>query len=87
MLLLVTLPMLVGGWCKVAIVCAVVMVLAVGFSRIALGVHYVSDVWAGYILGAAWVAAMAAAFNMVGVDRERRSQVTSGGSLGGTADR
>jgi undecaprenyl-diphosphatase len=26
-------------------------------------VHYVSDVLAGYVLGAAWVTAMAAAFN------------------------
>ena len=39
------------------------MVLAIGFSRVALGVHYVSDVLAGYVLGAAWVLAMTAAFN------------------------
>jgi membrane-associated phospholipid phosphatase len=38
------------------------MVLGIGFSRVALGVHYVSDVLAGYVLGAAWVAAMTAAF-------------------------
>jgi undecaprenyl-diphosphatase len=42
---------------------SVVMVLAIGFSRVALGVHYVSDVLGGYALGAAWVAASAAAFN------------------------
>jgi membrane-associated phospholipid phosphatase len=30
---------------------------------VALGVHFVSDVLAGYVLGAAWVAAMIAAFN------------------------
>jgi membrane-associated phospholipid phosphatase len=52
---------------------AAFMVLAVGFSRIALGVHYVSDVIGGYVLGAAWVAAMAAAFNAMRVDRGRRS--------------
>jgi undecaprenyl-diphosphatase len=41
----------------------VVYVLAIGFARVTLGVHYVSDVLAGYVLGAAWVAAMIAAFN------------------------
>jgi undecaprenyl-diphosphatase len=46
----------------VAIILAAAFVLAVGFSRVALGVHYVSDVLGGYVLGAAWVAAMVAAF-------------------------
>jgi membrane-associated phospholipid phosphatase len=62
-LLLVFLPVLRGGWRAAAITVAAVMVLGIGFSRIALGVHYVSDVLAGYVLGAAWVAAMMAAFN------------------------
>lgn len=43
-------------------VAAVVIVSAVGFSRVALGVHYVSDVIGGVLLGAAWVLAMAAVF-------------------------
>ena len=47
------------------------MILAIGCSRIALGVHYVSDVVGGYVLGAAWVAAMAAAFNTM-LDCQRR---------------
>jgi membrane-associated phospholipid phosphatase len=46
-----------------AVIAAGVMVVAIGFSRVALGVHYVSDVLAGYALGAAWVVAMAAAFD------------------------
>ena len=71
-LLLVFLPILHGAWRRVAVAVAVLMVLAIGFSRIALGVHYVSDVVGGYVLGAAWVAAMAAAFNAMPVDRGRR---------------
>ena len=31
------------------------LVLAIGLSRIGLGVHYLSDVWAGYLLGALWL--------------------------------
>lgn len=42
---------------------AAAMVLGIGFSRVALGVHYVSDVLAGYLLGGAWVAATTAAFH------------------------
>ena len=51
---------------------AVFMVLAIGFSRIALGVHYLSDVLGGFVLGGAWVAAMTAAFNAMRVERGRR---------------
>lgn len=62
-LLLVFLPLLRGAWRWVAVGVAVAYVLAIGFARVTLGVHYVSDVLAGYVLGAAWVAAMIAAFN------------------------
>jgi undecaprenyl-diphosphatase len=62
-LLLVFLPALRGPWRAIAVAIAVAMVLATGFARVALGVHFVSDVLAGYVLGAAWVAAMIAAFN------------------------
>jgi undecaprenyl-diphosphatase len=72
-LLLVFLPILHGLWRRTAVTIAVLMVLAIGFSRIALGVHYLSDVVAGFILGAAWVAAMAAAFNAMRVDRGHRA--------------
>ena len=62
-LLLVFLPSLRGPWRRIAILFAVLMVLGIGFSRVALGVHFASDVLAGYVLGAAWVAAMTAAFD------------------------
>ena len=71
-LLLVFLPVLHGAWRRVAFALAMFMVLAIGFSRVALGVHYVSDVVGGFILGAAWVAAMAAGFNAMRVDRGHR---------------
>lgn len=63
-LLLVFLPVLRGAWRPIALVVAVAYVAAIGFARVALGVHYVSDVLAGYVLGAAWVAAMVASFNV-----------------------
>jgi len=71
-LLLVFLPILHGVWRRLAVTFAVIMVLTIGFSRIALGVHYLSDVLGGYVLGAAWVAAMAALFNALRVERGRR---------------
>ena len=71
-LLLVLLPVLRGAWRSVFVSVAVLIVLAIGFSRVALGVHYVTDVVAGYVLGAAWVAAMTAAFNTWRADRGQR---------------
>jgi undecaprenyl-diphosphatase len=63
-LLLVLLPYLHRGWRRPAITIAVVMVAAIGFSRVALSVHYVSDVVAAYLLGLAWVTSMASAFHV-----------------------
>ena len=71
-LLLVFAPMLRGRRRVVAIAAGVCWVLAVGFARVSLGVHYVSDVLAGYVLGTAWVIAMAAAFNAWRVERGHR---------------
>jgi membrane-associated phospholipid phosphatase len=63
-LLLVLLPVLRKAARPIAVAAALLMVFAIGFSRVALGVHYMSDVLAGYVLGAAWVAAMIASFDM-----------------------
>lgn len=62
-LLLVFLPVLHGRWRHIAFTTATVMVLGIGFSRVALAAHYVSDVLAGFVLGGAWVAATTAAFS------------------------
>ncbi|WP_298462437.1 phosphatase PAP2 family protein [uncultured Cellulomonas sp.] len=61
-LLLVLLPGLrptARRWWTVA---AVGLVVLVGFTRIALGVHFVSDVLAGWGLGVAWLAVVTIAF-------------------------
>lgn len=34
---------------------ALTLILLIGMSRIYFGVHYVSDVWAGYLVGAMWM--------------------------------
>jgi len=36
---------------------AALFIVAIGFSRLYLGVHYLSDVTAGYLAGGAWVLA------------------------------
>ena len=68
-LLLVFLPVLAPGWRRVAIGFAAFMVVAIAFSRVALAAHFVSDVVAGIILGAAWTAGMAALFSAWRVHR------------------
>lgn len=37
------------------IVITLIIILAIGFSRLYLGVHYVSDVWTGYLVGLLWL--------------------------------
>jgi membrane-associated phospholipid phosphatase len=63
-LLLVFLPVLSGRRRAAAITACATIVLLIGFTRIALGVHYVSDVVAGWLLGLAWLGVTAYAFRL-----------------------
>ncbi|MEU8575061.1 phosphatase PAP2 family protein [Streptomyces asoensis] len=61
-LLLVLLPLVPRAWRPLCWAFAVVSVLGVGFTRVALGVHWFSDVVGGWLLGLAVVALTAWAF-------------------------
>ena len=52
---------------------AIGLVLAIGFTRLALGVHYITDVLGGYALGLAWLAASTAAFGIWRVERREEA--------------
>lgn len=78
-LLLLFVPLLNRTWRRVALLVALVMVVGIGFSRIALAAHFVSDVLGGFILGAAWLAAMTALFSAWRADRGRPAVTPSQG--------
>ncbi|WP_327187236.1 phosphatase PAP2 family protein [Streptomyces sp. NBC_01334] len=61
-LLLVLLPLVPRSWRPLCWCAAVLSVLGVGFTRVALGVHWFSDVVGGWLLGLAVVALTAWAF-------------------------
>jgi membrane-associated phospholipid phosphatase len=62
-LVLVFLPVVARRWRPVLVSIATIMVVLIGFSRIALGVHFLSDVVGGLIIGSAWLFAMTAVFS------------------------
>ena len=71
-LLLVFLPLMSNRVRNIAIGLYVLLVLAIGLSRLMLGVHFISDVLGGYVLGIAWLASSVAAFEIWREERGRR---------------
>jgi undecaprenyl-diphosphatase len=63
-LALVFLAAVAPRWRKVFVAVPAVLIVAIGFTRVALGVHYLSDVLAGWLLGAAWLSVTAYAFRV-----------------------
>jgi undecaprenyl-diphosphatase len=63
-LVLVFLAAVPRRWRVLFVAVPALIVAAVGFTRIALGVHYLSDVLAGWLLGAAWLSVTAYAFRL-----------------------
>lgn len=70
-LLLVFLPVVRRKRRPYAIAATALLVLAISASRIALGVHFLSDVVGGIVLGLAWLAASVAAFRIWATERGR----------------
>jgi undecaprenyl-diphosphatase len=61
-MLLVFLPIIPRRLRKPTIGLTIALLVAIGFSRVALGVHYPSDVIGGWLLGVAWLGVTAHAF-------------------------
>jgi undecaprenyl-diphosphatase len=61
-LLLVLVPVLRPRWRRPVIVAVTLLVVAIGFTRLALGVHFLTDVLAGWLLGLGWLAVTTVAF-------------------------
>lgn len=70
-LLLIFLPLIPRRYRKWAVVGYVFLELLIGLSRLGLGVHYVSDIAGGYLLGLAWLTASTAAYSIWRVERGR----------------
>ncbi|GIE32955.1 hypothetical protein Ait01nite_060000 [Actinoplanes italicus] len=64
MIVLVFLPAMRRRWRPWFIGLAALIVAAVGFTRVALGVHFLSDVIGGWLLGVAWISVTAYAFRI-----------------------
>ena len=71
-LLLAFLPLVPRRWRPVAVSAWLLMIASVGFARLGLGVHFITDVLGGFVLGLAWLVASTAAFSIWRVERGKR---------------
>ncbi|MEH1098843.1 phosphatase PAP2 family protein [Micromonospora sp. CPCC 205561] len=78
-LLLVFLPAMSRRWRKPAIALVAVVVFLIGLTRIALGVHFLSDVLGAWLLGAAWLGVTAYAFRLWRLERGRPAPALTDG--------
>jgi undecaprenyl-diphosphatase len=62
-----SLALKIGLW-----VLTLALILLIGFSRVYLGVHYPSDVFAGYAVAVVWVTAVAVGDRMASRRKHRR---------------
>jgi membrane-associated phospholipid phosphatase len=70
-LVLIFLPVVPRGRRRWLVLAAAAVVVLIGFSRIALGVHFLSDVVGGIVLGGAWLLVMTAVFSAWRRERHR----------------
>jgi membrane-associated phospholipid phosphatase len=67
------LPLVPRAWRHTVVALTAVAVVAVGASRLLLGVHFLSDVVAGHVLGVAWLVGSTAIFEVWRLERGRRA--------------
>ena len=63
-ILIVVLPLMRPAWRSVTVAIAIILLALIGFARVTLGVHYLSDVVGGWIFAIGWVAATCAGFRV-----------------------
>ena len=69
------LALLLEGWKRWTVAAVgVALVLLIGFSRLYLGVHYPTDILAGYLSAALWVSTVGSAFLLWRSVRERKGK-------------
>ena len=78
-LALVVLPLLPRSRSRLLLPAALLVALVVAASRVLLGVHYLSDVTAGLVLGLAWTSVLAALFALWRSEEGRRVDVLEDG--------
>lgn len=72
-LLLAFMPFIPPRWRRRAVAGYVLLVLAIAASRLGLGVHYLSDVVGGIVLGAAWLCVSVATFRIWRREQRKRT--------------
>jgi len=71
-LLLVFLPLVPRRWRIPALLGALMLVWGIGVARLMLGVHFLTDVVGGFVLGIAWLIASTAAFSLWRIEEGKK---------------